>query len=98
MPYMSSALRIQYSHSAGVGRTGTFITLDTMMEKLKERDDVNIFEFITEMRTQRTQMVQVLVSVYVMVRKMLFHPTMWAIYCVTVVLPGGCCREGPCPV
>ena len=66
-------LRIQYSHSAGVGRTGTFMTLDTMMERLKERDDINIFEFITEMRTQRTQMVQALVSVYVMIRKMLFH-------------------------
>ena len=69
----SSALRVQYSHSAGVGRTGTFITLDTMLERLKERDDINIFGFITEMRTQRTQMVQALVSVYVMIRKMLLH-------------------------
>ena len=61
-----------------MGRSGTFITLDTMLERLKERDDVNIFEFVTEMRTQRTQMVQALVSVYVMVRKMLFHSSMWA--------------------
>ena len=48
--------------SAGVGRTGTFITLDTMMERLKERDDLNIFEFVNEMRTRRKQMVQTLVS------------------------------------
>ena len=47
--------------SAGVGRTGTFITLDAMMERLKERDDINIFEFVNEMRTRRKQMVQTLV-------------------------------------
>ena len=48
--------------SAGVGRTGTFITLDAMMERLKEKDDLNIFEFVNEMRTRRTFMVQTLVS------------------------------------
>ena len=52
----------RFLHSAGVGRTGTFITLDAMMERLKERDDLNIFEFVNEMRTRRTQMVQSLVS------------------------------------
>ena len=31
-----------------MGRTGTFITLDEMMERLKERDDLNIFEFDQE--------------------------------------------------
>ena len=51
-----------FSFSAGVGRTGTFITLDAMMERLKERDDLNIFEFVTEMRTRRKQMVQTMVS------------------------------------
>ena len=48
--------------SAGVGRTGTFITLDAMMERLKERDDLNIFEFVNEMRTRRMYMVQTVVS------------------------------------
>ena len=47
--------------SAGVGRTGTFITLDAMMERLKERNDLNIFEFVNEMRTRRMNMVQTLV-------------------------------------
>ena len=51
-----------YIHSAGVGRSGTFITLDAMMERLKKRDDLNIFEFVSEMRTQRMKMVQTLVS------------------------------------
>ena len=48
--------------SAGVGRTGTFIALDVMMERLKERKDIDIFEFVSEMRTSRTKMVQTLVS------------------------------------
>ena len=50
-----------YPFSAGVGRTGTFITLDAMMERLKERDDLNIFEFVNAMRTRRMCMVQTLV-------------------------------------
>ena len=49
------------SSSAGVGRTGTFITLDAMMERLKEKDNVSIFEFVSEMRTRRKQMVQTMV-------------------------------------
>ena len=48
--------------SAGVGRTGTFITLDVMMERLEEGKDIDIFEFVSEMRTRRTKMVQILVS------------------------------------
>ena len=53
---------IPCSYSAGVGRTGTFITLDVMMERLKERKDIDIFGFVSEMRTRRTKMVQTLVS------------------------------------
>ena len=52
---------MHYILSAGVGRTGTFITLDAMMERLKEKDNVNIFEFVSEMRTRRKQMVQTMV-------------------------------------
>ena len=48
--------------SAGVGRTGTFIALDAMIERLKERKDINIFEFVAEMRRSRMKMVQTLVS------------------------------------
>ena len=49
-------------HSAGVGRTGTFITVDAMMQRLKEKDDLDIYNFVTQMRTKRTFMVQNLVS------------------------------------
>ena len=48
--------------SAGVGRTGTFIVLDSMMEKLKTEDTIDVYDFIIELRTQRVLMVQSLVS------------------------------------
>ena len=62
MKSLSDMYSCIYIHSAGVGRTGTYISLDAMMERLKERDDLNIFEFVSEMRTQRMKMVQTLVS------------------------------------
>lgn len=51
-------------HSAGVGRTGTFIAIDAMMQRLQERDDLDIRKFVVQMRTKRTLMVQNLVSTY----------------------------------
>ena len=48
-------------HSAGVGRTGSFIAIDAMMQRLKEEDDLDIYNFVTQMRTKRTYMVQNLV-------------------------------------
>ena len=47
--------------SAGVGRTGTFIAIDTMMQRMKERDDINIFEFLHEMRNCRMCLVMTVV-------------------------------------
>jgi netrin-G3 ligand len=45
--------------SAGVGRTGTFIAVDTMMERLKAGEsDLNIHSFVMAMRSRRTFMVQ----------------------------------------
>ncbi|KAK7461590.1 hypothetical protein BaRGS_00038675, partial [Batillaria attramentaria] len=44
--------------SAGVGRTGTFIALDTASEKESRGDDVNVKKIVTELREQRALMVQ----------------------------------------
>ncbi len=47
--------------SAGVGRTGTFILLDSMLERMKVEDSVNVYEFLRNMRAKRVFMVQTLV-------------------------------------
>ena len=47
--------------SAGVGRTGTFIAIDAMMQRMKERDDINIYEFLYEMRNCRMWLVMTVV-------------------------------------
>ena len=44
--------------SAGVGRTGTFIVLDSMMQRMSVEGSFNVFEFVTELRKQRVLMVQ----------------------------------------
>ena len=48
--------------SAGVGRTGTFIVLDTMLQRMKIEEDLKIYDFVCQLRKRRTLMVQNIVS------------------------------------
>ena len=48
--------------SAGVGRTGTFIVLDSMLERMKKEKSFNIHEFVQQLREERVWMVQSLVK------------------------------------
>ncbi|XP_046865048.1 receptor-type tyrosine-protein phosphatase epsilon-like [Xenia sp. Carnegie-2017] len=54
--------------SAGVGRTGTFIGIFAMLDMIEKTKTVDIFNYVCQMRKQRTHMVQV-ESQYVFLHK-----------------------------
>lgn len=44
--------------SAGVGRTGAFIVIDSMLERLKHEKTIDVYGHVTCLRSQRNYMVQ----------------------------------------
>ena len=48
--------------SAGVGRTGTFILIDRLLQHIQHENTVDIFGMILEMRGYRSNMIQTEVS------------------------------------
>lgn len=55
--------------SAGVGRTGTFIGLDSLLKQGKETERINVFEFVKQMREDRMTMVQTPVKIILFLKK-----------------------------
>ena len=51
--------------SAGVGRTGTFILLDRVMQQMKREGTLSIYNILKGMRGQRMKMVQTQVTLQV---------------------------------
>ena len=47
-----------YSHSAGVGRTGTLVTIDQVLDQIKQEKVVDIAGIVRHLRSQRMKMVQ----------------------------------------
>lgn len=57
--YLKTAfLHLLFDCSAGVGRTGCFIVIDAMLERIKHEKTVDIYGHVTLMRAQRNYMVQ----------------------------------------
>lgn len=50
-------------HSAGVGRTGTFIVIDSMIDMMHMEQRVDVFGSVSRIREQRCQLIQTDVSV-----------------------------------
>ena len=49
--------------SAGVGRSGTLIAIDSLMEQLKEEGQISIYKTVCELRHQRNYLVQSVVRI-----------------------------------
>ena len=54
---------VVHAGSAGVGRTGTFITIDAHLQRIKHEGTLDIFNFIRHLRYCRNYMVQTQVGV-----------------------------------
>ncbi|KAJ8338757.1 hypothetical protein SKAU_G00355430 [Synaphobranchus kaupii] len=59
--------------SAGVGRTGTFIVIDAMLDMMLTERKVDVFCFVTRIRAQRCQMVQTDMQYVFIFQAMLEH-------------------------
>ena len=60
--HVHMCIKLCISCSAGVGRTGTFIAIDSVLEQVKNENIVDIAGVINKMRQQRMMMVQTVVS------------------------------------
>ena len=56
--FISLLITVMICVSAGVGRTGAFVVIDSMLERLKHVRTVDIYGHVTCLRAQRNYMVQ----------------------------------------
>ncbi|XP_052903266.1 phosphatidylinositol phosphatase PTPRQ [Anopheles moucheti] len=56
----SYAIPLVIHCSAGVGRTGTFIALDIVLQRMQQEKKINVYDTVKRLRRQRVKMVQTL--------------------------------------
>ena len=56
-------LIVKICSRAGVGRTGAFLVLDIMLDRIQNQNDIDIFNCVSAMRRRRIFMVQTEVGV-----------------------------------
>lgn len=55
-------MRFYFRFSAGVGRSGAYIVVHSMVKRMHETGDINVFDFVAQIRQQRNHLVQEEVS------------------------------------
>ena len=60
--YFHNCITLHCIYSAGVGRTGTYIALDILLQQLTEEGAVDVYGCVIGIRGQRVAMVQTLVQ------------------------------------
>ena len=78
--FTNNAVSFRIHSSAGVGRTGTFIAIDSVQEQVKTEKVVDIAGVVNKMRQQRIKMVQTQVCK----NKSKFSTVVWK-YCILVI-------------
>ena len=70
--------------SAGVGRTGTFITIDMVLQQVEQEGRINIMDIINQLRHKRMKMVQTPVRNHIIKRKLLIKQFSLSVYKYTL--------------
>ena len=59
--YRNIVILLFHYHSAGVGRTGTYIAIDTLLEQAKHEGEIDLYSLTRKMRRDRVNMIQTVV-------------------------------------